>query len=211
MCSISSSPPSRPKLRILDLRQEQDCQTTCRHIKSASPLCSQACIYSQNSVLKVGEAQHNARCLSNVTSGSEPLSAWEPREILLDLCISDNLRKKQFLSFLQSKVEQSFGSLHLCCRGLHVDNMSGNKSILQFLDLGCTEHLEVEEGNLSEFTPFFTDMIHLVTLSLSNITSTVCEGRNFRAFLTWLGQQDNLQDLFMCSFCLRSQLHRLLR
>uniref|UniRef100_A0A671DK70 Melanoma antigen preferentially expressed in tumors-like n=1 Tax=Rhinolophus ferrumequinum TaxID=59479 RepID=A0A671DK70_RHIFE len=186
-----------PKLRILDLMEDQDCETTCPSIRKTFPFLE--------------EAQRNVRCLGIGNSESEPLSAWKPTEVLVDLSISGNLKKKQFLSFLQNKVEENIGSLHLCCRGLHIDSMPAVKSVLQFLDLGCTDHLEVYKADLSEVTTHFAQMTHLNSLSLSNIPFKSCKGRKFNTFLTWLGHQDNLQDLILCSFCLKNQLHKLLR
>ncbi|XP_066104779.1 melanoma antigen preferentially expressed in tumors-like [Saccopteryx bilineata] len=200
-----------PKLRILDLRQDPDCETTCSEVTTTLPFCFQSCTYSQQSILKIEEAQQNISCLKIVNSESEPHSAWEPVELLVDLFISDTLRTKQFISFLQSKVEQNFGTLHLCCRGLKIDTISADKSILQFLDLGCIDHLEMDQADLSEITSFLAQMIHLNSLSLSDIPFKSCKGINFRTFLIWLGKLKNLQEFSLFSVCLKNQLHKLLR
>ncbi|XP_039730793.1 melanoma antigen preferentially expressed in tumors-like isoform X1 [Pteropus medius] len=202
----------RPKLRILDLRQDLECETTCSEFQKRTPSCSESCIYSQHSILKMKEArQHNVQGLGIVHSESEPQSAWEPVELLVDISISGTLRKNQFLSFLQRKVEQSFGSLHLCCRGLQIDNMSSDRSILRLVDMGCTDYLEVKNADLSEVTTLVSEMIHLTSLSLFNIPTKSCKGRKFRNFLTGLERLDNLQDISLSSFYLKNQLQKLLR
>lgn len=132
-------------------------------------------------------------------------------ELLVDISISGTLRKNQFLSFLRTKVEQSFGSLHLCCRSLQINNMSCEKSILNFVDMGCTDNLEVKNADLSEVTTLLSEMIHLTSLSLFNIPLKSCKGRNFRNFLTWLGRLDNLQEISLSFFYLKNQLQKLLR
>lgn len=211
MCSVSSSPYRGPKLRILDLRQDPDCGTTCSEISTTFPFCFQSCVYSQHSILKIEEAQHSVKCLGIVNSESEPLSTQKPMELLVDLSFNGTLRTKQFLSFLQSKVEQSFGSLHLCCRDLQIDKMSAHKSVLQFLDLGCIDHLELNQAYLKEVTTLLAQMIHLNSISLSNISFKHCKREDFRTFLIQLGQLSNLQELSLALFCLTDQLHKLLR
>nr|XP_008507766.1 PREDICTED: leucine-rich repeat-containing protein PRAME-like [Equus przewalskii] len=200
-----------PKLRILDLRQDLDCETTCLETGTTFPFCFQCCIYSRHSILKLEEARHSVRCLGIVNSESELQSAQEPMELLVDLSLSDTLRAKQFLSFLRSKVEQSVGSLHLCCRDLQIDKMSAHRSILQFLDLGCVDHLDVGEADLSEVTTLLARTIHLDSLSLYNIAFKSCQRKNFRTFLNQLGRLDNLQKLILSFFHLTDQLHKLLR
>uniref|UniRef100_A0A452SXX7 Leucine-rich repeat-containing protein PRAME-like n=2 Tax=Ursus TaxID=9639 RepID=A0A452SXX7_URSMA len=200
-----------PKLRILDLRQDPDCGTTCSEISTTFPFCFQSCVYSQHSILKTEEAQHNVKCLGIVNSESEPPSTQKPVELLVDLSFNGTLRTKQFLSFLQSKVEQSFGSLHLCCRDLQINKISAHKSVLQFLDLGCIDHLELNQAYLNEVTTLLAQMIHLNSISLSNISFKRCKGEDFRTFLIQLGQLHNLQELSLALFCLTDQLHKLLR
>ncbi|TKC33492.1 hypothetical protein EI555_002908, partial [Monodon monoceros] len=124
-----------PKLRILDLRCDVDCETICSEIGTTFPFCFQSCIYSQHSILKIEEAQHRVTCLGIGNSRSEPQSAQEPMELLVDISLNSILRTEQFLSFLCGKIQQNVGSLHVCCRDLQIDRMSGHKSILQFLDL----------------------------------------------------------------------------
>ncbi|XP_054551611.1 melanoma antigen preferentially expressed in tumors-like [Talpa occidentalis] len=198
------------KLKILDLRQDLDCETTCSD-KSTHSFCFQSCIYSDHSILKIEEAQHNVRCLGIGDSESVPQSVWEPLELVMDISFNDAVKAKHFLSFLRNKVEQSFGSLHLCCRNLQIDKMSALRSNLQFLDMGCIDHLEVDDVLLNEVSSILSQMSHLESLNLSNIPFKSCKGRNLRTFLTCLGRLESLQELNLSCFCLTNQLHRLLR
>ncbi|XP_057573579.1 melanoma antigen preferentially expressed in tumors-like [Hippopotamus amphibius kiboko] len=200
-----------PKLRILDLRHDPDCETTCSEIQTTLPFCIQSCIYSQYSILKIEEAQRGVRCPGIGNSGSERQSAQEPMELVVDISLSSTLRTEQFHSFLCNKVQQSFGSLHLCCRDLQIDGISAHKSILQFLDLGCIDHLEMDQVCLSEVASLLARVIHLNSLSLSNIPFKSYKERKRRSFLHWLGRLDNLQDFGLASFCLTDQLHEVLR
>ncbi|ELV10142.1 Leucine-rich repeat-containing protein PRAME-like protein [Tupaia chinensis] len=163
------------------------------------------------SILNGDKAQHSVRCLRRVRSETEPRSSVEPMKLLVELSLDDTSRTRQFLSFLKSKVDQSSGSLHLCCRELQIVKISAHKSFLRLLDLGCTDHLEVNEARLNEVTTLLARMIHLDRLTLSKISSKSCKGRNFRTFLTHLRRMDNLQELSLSFFYLSGQLHRLLR
>uniref|UniRef100_A0A8D2JR63 Melanoma antigen preferentially expressed in tumors-like n=1 Tax=Sciurus vulgaris TaxID=55149 RepID=A0A8D2JR63_SCIVU len=206
-----NSSPWGPKLRILDLRQDADCRTTCCEIRTMFPFCFQSCVFSQHSILRLQEAQQSVTHIRNVTSDSEPQSSWESMELLVDLSLDGTLKTRQFLSFLRRKIEQSFGSLHLCCRDLQIDKISDYKSILKFLDLVCIDHLGVDQAYLSEVTSLLDQMVHLDSLSLSKIPFKSCKGKNFRNFLTNLRRMDNLQELSLSFFCLTNQLHKLLR
>ncbi|XP_073083617.1 melanoma antigen preferentially expressed in tumors-like [Manis javanica] len=81
----SSSWP--PKLRLLDLRQDLDCKIICSDIRTTFPTCFQSCAYSQNSTLRTEEAQHSVRCTGFDSSESEPHSALETVELLVDLSL----------------------------------------------------------------------------------------------------------------------------
>ncbi|XP_066879262.1 melanoma antigen preferentially expressed in tumors-like [Kogia breviceps] len=199
-----------PKLRILDLRSDLDCETICREIGTAFSFCFQSCMYSQHSILK-REAQQSVSSLRISNSGSEPQSAQEPMELLVDIFLNRTLRTEQFLSFLCSKVQQNFGSLHLCCRDLHIDRISAHKSTLQFLDLVCIDHLEIDQANLSEVIPILAEVIHLDSLTLGNIPFKSYKRRTFRSFLLCLRRLHNLQELSLTFFCLTDLLHRVLR
>ncbi|DAA13111.1 melanoma antigen preferentially expressed in tumors-like [Bos taurus] len=199
------------KLRILDLRHRSNCKITCSHVRITFPFCLQSCKYSRHAVRNLENTQHRARCLEIGNSGSEVESAQETMELLVNISLSNTLRAQQFLTFLCNKVEQSSGFLHLCCRDLRINRMSTNRHILQILDLGCINHLEMDQAFLNEIITLFAGMIHLHSLSLSNIPFRSYKGRNFRFFLILLGQLENLQELRLSFFYLRDQLHKLLR
>ncbi|XP_023985256.1 melanoma antigen preferentially expressed in tumors-like [Physeter macrocephalus] len=199
-----------PKLRILDLRSDLDCETICTEIGTAFPFCFQSCIYSQHSILKIEEAQHSVRCLGIGNSVSEPQLAQEPMELLVDISLNSTLRTEQFLSFLCSKVQQNFGSLHLCCRDLQIDRMSAHKNILHFLDLGCIDHLEIDQANLGEVITLLPRVIHLNSLTLCYILFKSYKRRKIRSFILCLRRLDNLQELSLSFFCFTDQLHKLL-
>ncbi|XP_034342128.1 melanoma antigen preferentially expressed in tumors-like [Arvicanthis niloticus] len=191
------------KLKVLDLRQNADCRTTCFQIKTKS-FCFHSCSYSQTSSRKRGEH-------STVNLGSEAELSRYPTELLVDLSLNGTLRTRAFLSFLLSKVEQSSGSLHLCCRDLQIDNLSGCNNTLKLLNLLCIDHLAVEQASLNDINTLLSQMVHLDSLSLSKITLTSLNGKIFKRFLTQLERMDNLHDLNLSFFCLTNGLHKLLR
>ncbi|XP_031223970.1 melanoma antigen preferentially expressed in tumors-like [Mastomys coucha] len=191
------------KLKVLDLRQDADCRTTCFQIRTKS-FCFHACSYSQTSSRKRGEH-------STVNFGSEAQMSRYPTELLVDLSLDGNLRTRAFLSFLLSKVEQSSGSLHLCCRDLQIDKLSDYNNTLKLLNLLCTDHLAVDQASLNDINTLLSQMVHLNSLSLSKITLASLNGKIFKSFLTQLEQMENLQELNLSFFCLTNRLHKLLR
>ncbi|XP_069896133.1 melanoma antigen preferentially expressed in tumors-like [Dipodomys merriami] len=195
-----------PKLRILDLRQDTECKTTCSDFLNRFPLCFQSCVYSPNSILKLQGARPG---FSN--SESELQLSRQPMEVLVDLYLDGTVKTWQLLSVVLGKVEQSFGSLHLCCRDLQIDKVSECRSTLKFLDLVCIDHLGVHGSYLSEVCSILAQMIHLDSLSLSKITFRSYKGKSFRAFLTHLGRMDSLQELSLAYFSVKDQLHKILR
>ncbi|XP_062940816.1 melanoma antigen preferentially expressed in tumors-like [Cynocephalus volans] len=199
-----------PKLRILDLRQDPGCRTTCSGIRTTFPFCFRSCVHSQHSIVKIEEAQHRVRCPGTVNSESEPQSSREPMELLVDISLDGTSRTKQFLSLLRNKVQQSVGSLHLCCRDLKIDRRLAHEHILQLLDMGCIDHLKVDEIYLSELTRLLAQMTHLHRLSMSHIPFTSYMRRSFGTFLAHLGQMDTLQEISL-SYCHTHPLHELLR
>lgn len=77
------------------------------------------------------------------------------------------------------------------------------------MDLGCIDHLKMDQAYLNEIVTLFAGMIHLHSLSLSN-TLGLIRGRNFRIFLILLGQLKP-PGVRLSFFYLRDQLHKLLR
>ncbi|XP_055981651.1 melanoma antigen preferentially expressed in tumors-like [Sorex fumeus] len=198
------------KLRILDLRQALDCEITC-YYKAKYPFCFQSCVYSQHSILNIEENEHSVRCLGMGASESGSVSARKPIELLVDISFTCTVRTKRFISFVKSKVDQSSGSLHLCCRNVQIDNICMHTKSLRILDPVCINQLEVNRVHLRNITTLFPQLIHLNSLKLTAIPFQSCEGRNFSIFLNWLEKLDILQELCLSSFGFTDQLHRLLR
>ncbi|XP_062940788.1 melanoma antigen preferentially expressed in tumors-like [Cynocephalus volans] len=199
-----------PKLRILDLSQNPGCRTTCSEIRTTFPFCFRSCVHSQHSIVKTEEAPQRVRCPGTVNSESEPQSSREPVELLVNISLDSTWRTGRFLSLLRNKVEQSFGSLHLCCRVLQFDGRLAHEHILQLLDMGCIGHLKVDDIYLSQVTTLLAQMTHLHSLSMSHIRFTSCVRRRFGTFLTHLGQMNTLQQIRLYS-CRTHPLQELLR
>lgn len=204
-CSISSFPYRSPKLRILDVRQGVDCRTTCPEFGIRSPTCFHGCTHSARSILKL-----ESQC-SIVDPNPESQSSRQPMELLVDLSLDGTLREREFFALLLNKVEQSSGSLHLCCRDLQIDKFSYARNTLKFLDMTCIHNLAVDQASLSEVTNLMARMIYLDSLSLSKITCTSLHGKVFRVFLNYLGRMNCLKELNLSSFSLTDHLASLLR
>ncbi|XP_008578268.1 PREDICTED: leucine-rich repeat-containing protein PRAME-like [Galeopterus variegatus] len=192
-------------LQILPARDSSSCQSL-DHMQ----ICFRSCVHSEHSIMKIEEAQHRVRCPGIVNSEPEPQSSREPVELLVDISLDGTLRTQRFLSLLRNKVQQSFGSLHLCCRDLKIYRRLAHEHILQLLDMECIDHLKVDEIYLSELTRLLAQMTHLHSLSLSHIPFTSYMRRSFGTFLAHLGQMDTLQEIRL-SFCHTHPLHELLR
>ncbi|XP_028608324.1 melanoma antigen preferentially expressed in tumors-like [Grammomys surdaster] len=194
----------RPKLRILDLRQDTDCRTTCPEVRNKSPSCFYSCAYSDHSITKM----ESRLCFVN-----SEYKAFLPKpvELLVDLSLDGSLMEKEFLIFLMHKIEESFGSLHVCCRDLQIDKLCKCKCTLKFFDLKCVDHLSVDRGSLSDITSILCRMVHLESLSLSNVTFRSLNGKVFKIFLSHLQRMEHLKELSLSSFCLKNNLDRVLR
>lgn len=202
--SISSYPYRRPKLRILDLRQDTNCRITCPEVSTKSPSCFHSCIYSDSSITKI------ERQLCFINSGCKTLLP-RPVELILDLFLDGSLIEKDFLILLMHKIEESLGFLHVCCRDLQIDKPSKCKCTLKFLDLQCVDQLSVDRGSLSDITSILCQMGHLESLSLSNVTFRSLSGKVFKIFLSHLQRMENLKELSFSSFRLKNHLDRVLR
>nr|XP_044995845.1 melanoma antigen preferentially expressed in tumors-like [Jaculus jaculus] len=195
----------RPKLRILDLRQDVGCRTTCPEMITRASKCFHSCAFSEHSILKV-EAQH-----SIATSETETQSVRQGMELLVDLSLDGSLKKNDFNTLLFSKVQQSLGLLHLCCRDLKIDTPSYYKSTVEFLDLVCIDHLAVEHASLSEVTTLLSEMVQLYSLSLSKITCKSLKGKIFRTFIMHLARMNHLKEFNFSSTCLTNKLANIIR
>ncbi|XP_036029804.1 melanoma antigen preferentially expressed in tumors-like [Onychomys torridus] len=199
-----NSASRRPKLRILDLRQDNDCKTTCHDVRIKEPFCFHSCAYSDSSILKI-EGQH---CFVN----SESMIQFpRPVELLVDLSLDGSLVEKEFLVLLISKIRESLGSLHICCRDLQVDKLGNSKCTLNILDLNCVAQLSIDRGSLSDITNVLSQMDHLESLSLSKVTYRSLSGKVFKNFLRHLRRMNNLKEVSLSSFCLTGHLDRVLR
>ncbi|XP_048191298.1 melanoma antigen preferentially expressed in tumors-like [Perognathus longimembris pacificus] len=196
------NPSSRvPKLRILDLRQNADCMTTCSGISSKFPFCFEACVYSKKSITKKQETNANLEAQPSGIS----------MEVLVDLYIDGTWMTKHFLSALYDKVEHGLGSLHLCCRYLQVDKVMEYKRAQRILDMMCIDHLGVDEASLSEVCMIIPGMIHLTSLNLYKIKFRSYKKKPFKMFLSHLSRMNELQELFLSYFSLKNHVHKVLR
>ncbi|CAH6781410.1 Prame [Phodopus roborovskii] len=202
---VQNSTSRSPKLRILDVRQGVDCRTTCPEFGIKSPTCFHGCTHSVRSILKL-ESQCS---IGDPNPASQ--SSRQPMELLVDLSLDGTLREREFFALLLNKVEQSSGSLHLCCRDLQIDKFSYARNTLKFLDLTCIHNLAVDQASLSEVTTLIAHMIYLDSLSLSKITFTSLHGKVFRVFLNYLGRMNCLKELNLSSFSITDHLASLLR
>ncbi|XP_052027657.1 melanoma antigen preferentially expressed in tumors-like isoform X2 [Apodemus sylvaticus] len=195
---------ARPKLRILDLRQDTGCRTACPEVSTKSS-CFYSCTYSDCSISKI-EKRH----LYSENSGCKTLLP-KPVELLVDLSLDGSLMEKEFLVLLMHKIEESLGSLHVCCRDLQIDKLCKCKCTLKFLDLKCIDQLSVDRGSLSDITSILCRMVDLESLSLSNVTFRSLSGKVFKIFLSHLQRMGHLKELSLSSFCLKNHLDRVLR
>jgi hypothetical protein len=194
-----------PKLRILDLRQDAGCKTVCPEISTNSTICFRSCAHSEHSIFKI-EGQES---LSSSKSEAQPSRL--PMELIVDISLDGTLRERNFFALLQNKVEQSLGSLHLCCRDLQINNLCECRHALSHLDLKCVDHLAVDESPLTEVTKLLSHTIQLDSLSLSKIACRSLNGRTFRNFITQLSRMNHLKELSLSSFCLTDHLETVLR
>ncbi|ERE63191.1 leucine-rich repeat-containing protein PRAME-like protein [Cricetulus griseus] len=203
VCPPKNSASRTPKLRILDLRQDTDCRTTCPEISIKSPFCFYSCTYSDHSIAKIEEQI----CFEN--SGSM-IQSPRPVELLVDLSLDGSLMEKEFLILLMNKIKESSGSLHICCRDLQVDKLCGCKCTLNFLDLKCVDQFSVDRGSLSDITSVLSRMAHLESLSLFKVTFRSLSGKVFKKFLGHLRRMESLKELNLSSFYLKNNLDRVL-
>ncbi|XP_050997799.1 melanoma antigen preferentially expressed in tumors-like [Acomys russatus] len=202
----AENPASRsPKLRILDLTQHPGYKTKCPVITTTCKPCVRSCAYSERSLMKV-----QSQC-SNSSSESEGQSPKTTMELLVSLSLDRSFRGNEYFALLLSKVEQSLGSLHLCCRDLRIKNLSECRSALSHLDLKCVSHLAVVEASLISVVPLLEQAVNLDSLSLSKITCRSFNERAFRNFLSQLSCMDHLKELSLSSFCLTDHLEHVLR
>ncbi|KAL6087066.1 hypothetical protein STEG23_037202 [Scotinomys teguina] len=111
VCPAENSASWRHKLRILDLRRDNDCRTTCRQLSMKEPSCFHSCAYSDSSIRKI-EGQ-----LPIVNSGSM-IQICRPVELLVDLFLHGSLLEKDIFNLFIIWRECSGWHLSLCCMAL---------------------------------------------------------------------------------------------
>ncbi|CAO2622757.1 Melanoma antigen preferentially expressed in tumors [Lemmus lemmus] len=205
---VQNSGSRSPKLQILDLREDSGCKIVCPEISAKSPACLFSCAHSEHSILKMG-AHHSI-------ASSEP--EVQPSNQVMELIVSISLRsgiilrEREYLALLLNKVEQSSGSLHLCCRDLEIDKLGGySRNTLNQLSLQCLDHLSVFKGSLSEITYLLAQVVHLRRLCLSKVSCRSFNGKAFQNFVSHLRCMDCLNELNFDSFNLRDHLETVLR
>ncbi|KAL1764297.1 hypothetical protein HispidOSU_020161, partial [Sigmodon hispidus] len=195
-----------PKLRILDLRPDaSSCKIICPELCVKTTVCLHSCADSEHSIMQV-EAQG-----SSASSEPEVQPSKQAMELIVNLSLDGTLRERQFLDLILSKVEQSSGCLHLCCRDLQIDKLCDHRNILLHLDLKCINHLAVEQASLSEVNTLLAQVVHMNSLCLSRIYCRSLNGRTFRNFTSQLSRMDHLNELNLSSFCLTDHLQNVLR
>ncbi|KAL6090274.1 hypothetical protein STEG23_029462 [Scotinomys teguina] len=194
-----------PKLRILDLRQDIGCKITCPESSTKSPACFHSCAYSEYSISKI-----EGQC-SMASSEPGAQSSKQAMELLVNLSLDRTLRETEFLALLLNKVEQSSGSLHLCCRDLQIDKLCDCRNALHHVDLKCVNHLSVDQAPLSEVTTLLAQVVHLDKLCLCRITCRSLNGEDFHNLISELRRMDRLNEFNLTSFCITDHLANILR
>nr|XP_004673109.2 melanoma antigen preferentially expressed in tumors-like [Jaculus jaculus] len=193
------------KLKVLDLRLHSHCRIICPKSLAMRPSCSHSCPSLQHSLLK-DEAPHSIVNLESTSQVSR-----SPVELLVDLSLDYTSMAGEFHFALLSKVQQSLGYLHFCCRDLQIYEFSKYKNIARFMNMVCIDHLTVDQASLSEVTTLLSRMVQLESLSLSKITFRSLKGKVFRKFLSHIERMGTLQQIYLSYFCLRDHLHEVLR
>ncbi|XP_038171759.1 melanoma antigen preferentially expressed in tumors-like [Arvicola amphibius] len=204
---VQNSGSRSSKLRILDLREYSGCKIVCPEISTKSPACLFSCAHSEHSILKIQSQQSIASSEPEVQPSSLPM------ELIVNISIVSGitLREHEYLTLLLNKVEDSSGSLHLCCRDLEIDKLGDRRNILNCLDLKCLVSLSVFQGSLIEVNNLLARVGHLRRFCLSRITCRSLNGKVFRNFVSHLRCMDHLNELNFHSFILTDHLETALR
>ncbi|KAM9622457.1 PRAME family member 20-like [Trichechus inunguis] len=149
----------------------------------------------------------------------KPQGAWQPVELHVDLFLRGPFKLDAFLCDLLAKVERSCGSLRLCCRKLHIEEMpfDGLVGILKTLDLDSIQELEVFDWfqALSEQSLFATQLGRIRNLRSLKLAyyqwAFPPEGeQSSNHFLSHLSQLQHLQKLHLSCSYLSGNLHQVL-
>ncbi|XP_057616705.1 melanoma antigen preferentially expressed in tumors-like [Chionomys nivalis] len=195
-----NSASRKPKLRILDLRRDIACRITCPEVSIESPFCLHACTYSDQSVKKM-EGQLRFTDLESIIR--LPLG---PVELLVDFSLRSSLMEKEFLVLLVRKIVESLGALNIYRRDLQVVKLGDRRHTRRFLDFNCVNWLSVNKGSLSHTTNIPSQMSHLKSLSLLKVPFRSLSRKVFKNFHNHLQRMENLKELNLSSFCLKTHL-----
>ncbi|KAM7338587.1 hypothetical protein ACRRTK_002071 [Alexandromys fortis] len=200
-----NSASRKPKLRILDLRQDTDCRITCPEVSIESPFYSHSCIYSDQAVQKM-EGPLSFRGLRSIIR--LPLGDVE---LLVDLSLRSSLMEKEFLVLLVRKIVESLGALNMGPRDLQVAKLGDCRHKPKFLHFNCVNWPSVDKGSLSDTTNIPSQMSHLNSLSLLKVPFRSLSQKVFKNFHSHLQRMENLKELKFSSFCLKNHLDSVLR
>ncbi|XP_007953638.1 melanoma antigen preferentially expressed in tumors [Orycteropus afer afer] len=152
-------------------------------------------------------------------STEEPLGSWEPVELHVDLFLRGPFQSDAFLSTLLAKVEQSQGSLRVCCKKLHIEEMPSDShgGTLQILELDSIQELEVFDWfqALAEHSLFASQLgrirnLRSLKLAYYHWAFPLEGGLSSDHILSQLGQLHHLQRLHLSYSYLSGNLHQVL-
>ncbi|XP_053445503.1 melanoma antigen preferentially expressed in tumors-like isoform X2 [Nycticebus coucang] len=188
--SAPSACPRKSELRVLDLTLNFEQVQS----KGASEALARFPFWLPSTVkAEMPQATAKPKPVEDVRKG--PNQPWEPVELHIDLFLRGPFKLDAFLSSLLTKVERSHGSLRLCCRKLHIEEMPFNSliGILKTLELDFIQELEVFDWfrALSEQSLFATQL------------GRICNLRSLKlAYYHWTFPPEGEQ-------CLQAPLHAL--
>ena len=172
-----------------------------------SHVCLFSCAHLEHSIMKIKD-QHRI-----ASSDPEVQPSNKTMKLILNISLrsGSNLRECEYLALLLNKIEESSGSLHLCCRDLEIEKLGVYRNNLNRLDLKCLDNMSVFKGSLSEITCLLAQVVHLRRLCLSKVTCSSLNGNIFQNFVSQLRFMDHLNELNFDSFDLRDHLEAVLR
>ena len=133
-----------------------------------SPSCFFLCAHLEHSIMKIKD-QHRI-----ASSDPEVQPSNKTMELILNISLrsGSNLRECEYLALLLNKIEESSGSLHLCCRDLEIHKLGDSRNTMNHLDLQCLDHLSVFQGWFWNCVSQLRCMDHLNELSLYSFAIT---------------------------------------
>jgi hypothetical protein len=210
----SLSPHRRSELRVLDLTLDFE----QIQIKGVSEALAKFPFWLPSTVkvqMPQAMARHN---LEDTRKG--PKQPWEPVELHMNLFLRGPFRLNTFLLSLLTKVEESSGSLRLCCRKLHIEEMPFNSllGVLKTLELDFIQELEVFDWfrALSEQRLFATQLgricnLHSLKLAYYHWSFSPDGEQSSSYYLSQLSKLTHLQKLHLSYSYLSGNLQQVLR